>query len=43
VGAYDTFRDAVVLQLISPMSREVAATFLPHPTLQQYISEEFPR
>ena len=32
-------------QLISPMTREVAATFLPHPAqrMQQYIAEELPR
>jgi hypothetical protein len=30
VGAYNTLRDTLVL-LISPMGREVAATFLPHP------------
>jgi hypothetical protein len=41
VGAYNTLRDTLVL-LISPMGREVAATFLPHPApgMQQSISEE---
>jgi hypothetical protein len=32
-GASDTSRDAFTLQSISPMRREIAATFLPHPAL----------
>src|SRR6266436_7087475 len=41
VGAYNTLRDTLVLSS-SPMGREVAATFLPHPApgMQQFISEE---
>jgi hypothetical protein len=37
-GASNTSRDAFALQSISPMSREVAATLLPHPALgmQEY-------
>ena len=43
-GASNTSRDTFALQSISPMSREVAATFLPHPALgmQQYFSGETP-
>jgi hypothetical protein len=40
-GAFNTSRDTFALQSISPMIREVAAAFLPHPALgmQQYFSE----
>ena len=33
VGAYDTFGGTLVMQLISPMTRDAAATFLPRPDL----------
>jgi hypothetical protein len=32
-GAFNTSRDTFALQSISPMNREVAAAFLPHPAL----------
>jgi hypothetical protein len=43
-GASNIFRDTFALQSISPMSREVAATFLPHPALgmQEYFSGKTP-